>query len=83
MHVRPATRFKRGLGLSFLESGIKLAQMVPDRVGYLRNRLIDRGSHSQLIDAFMQHVCRGAPSPTPTGPGRRPRSSTTWSDYAA
>ena len=57
------TRLRRGIGIPYLEAGIKLAQWVPDRLRYATAR---RGpsNHRRLAEAFVRHVRDEGPPPT-------------------
>lgn len=59
------SRPKRAVGRLFLEGGQIAAQMIPDRLGYLRRRLKDETPHSRIINAFDEYLDGRGPAPTP------------------
>ena len=57
--------WKRPLGLTFLEASGRLVRAVPDRLGYLRDRMRKETPHARLIKAFDAYLAGAGPSPTP------------------
>ena len=59
------SRFKRGLGLSWLEAGKRLLQGVPDRLSYMMQRQKGISPHTRIILQFDEFIEGKAESPTP------------------
>jgi len=58
-------KWKRPWGSGLRHSATMLAQWLPDRTGYLMDRLRGRSPHSRLIESFAAHLQGRGPNPTP------------------
>lgn len=58
-------RWKRVIGVPFMEAGLMLLRMIPDRSSYLLRRLRGETPHVGLIRALGQHLHGQGPPPTP------------------
>jgi hypothetical protein len=58
-------KWKRAVGRLFLEGGLVIGRMLPDRFGYVYRRLRGNTPHAALILAFERHLEGTGPNPTP------------------
>jgi predicted dehydrogenase len=65
LHRGRDAKWKRPWTAGLRDACDVLAQWVPDRLGYLADRLQGRSPHSRLIHGFAHHLLGGGPHPTP------------------
>lgn len=58
-------RWKRALGVLFLEAVAAVLRLIPDRLGYLYGRLRGDTPHAGLIKSLDRHLGGSGPPPTP------------------
>ena len=58
-------KWRRGVGLPFLEAGAQVLRSVPDRAAYWLRRVRRETPHAALIAAFTAHLQHKGPAPTP------------------
>jgi hypothetical protein len=59
------SKCKRAMGISFMESVLRLSGMLADRSGYFTRRFSGNTPHSRMIDAFYKYLAGAGAVPTP------------------